>query len=197
MPAMPTLSTARLILRPFRLSDAPVVQELAGAWEVAATTAAIPHPYPDGVAEQWIATHQKEYDEGHALTLAITLKSSGELIGAITAIIDGSNKVAELGYWVGKPYWNQGYCTEAARAMVDHAFRVLGVNRVQARHMTKNPASGRVMQKIGMQYEGTLRQSLFRWGTFEDAAIYAILREEWPSGPRGQQGRGRERRAPE
>ncbi|MCR4439471.1 MAG: GNAT family N-acetyltransferase [bacterium] len=187
---MPTLSTARLILRPFRLDDAPVVRELAGAREVAATTTAIPHPYGDGVAEQWIATHQQAYDNGQALTLAITLRDSGKLIGAIHAAIDATNKLAELGYWVGRPYWNQGYCTDAAKAMVDYAFRVLGMNRVQARHMTKNPASGRVTQRIGMRYEGTLRQSLFRWGTFEDAAIYAILREEWSLGQRAAAARG-------
>jgi RimJ/RimL family protein N-acetyltransferase len=56
---------------------------------------------------------------------------------------------------------------------------VLDLNRIQARHMTKNPASGRVMQKVGMKYEGTLRQSLFRWGKFEDAAIYSILQDEY------------------
>jgi RimJ/RimL family protein N-acetyltransferase len=142
------------------------------------------------VAEQWIATHQQAYDNGQALTLAITLRDSGKLIGAIHAAIDATNKLAELGYWVGRPYWNQGYCTDAAKAMVDYAFRVLGMNRVQARHMTKNPASGRVTQRIGMRYEGTLRQSLFRWGTFEDAAIYAILREEWSLGQRAAAARG-------
>ncbi|MFU8772395.1 MAG: GNAT family N-acetyltransferase [Anaerolineales bacterium] len=80
---------------------------------------------------------------------------------------------------MGKPYWKQGYCTEAAKEVIRYSFEQLGLNRVQARHMTKNPASGRVMQKVGMQYEGTLRQSLLRWETFEDAAMYSILRDEF------------------
>ena len=84
-----------------------------------------------------------------------------------------------MGYWIGKPYWNHGYCTEAAQTLLRYAFDVLHLNRVQARHMTKNPTSGRVMQKAGMQYEGTLRQSLRRWGAYEDAAVYAALRTEY------------------
>ena len=74
---------------------------------------------------------------------------------------------------------NQGYATEAAQAVLEYGFRKLGLHRVQARHFTKNPASGRVMQKIGMTYEGTLRQSIYRFGRFEDAALYSILRHEF------------------
>jgi RimJ/RimL family protein N-acetyltransferase len=178
MNTFPTLTTPRLVLRPFRLEDAPAVQQLAGAWEIADTTANIPHPYEDGMAEAWISTHQNQYDTGDSLPLAVTLKSSGELIGAIGLHYKPVNYLAELGYWIGVSYWLQGYCTEAGREMVRYAFDVLQFNRVQARHMTRNPASGRVMQKIGMQYEGTLRQSLYRWAKFEDVAMYAILRSD-------------------
>lgn len=131
------------------------------------------------MAERWIRTHQEAFDKGTAVVWAITLKADKSLIGAIEIRIDKAHHLAEMGYWIGRPYWNQGYCTEAAREVLRYAFEVLGLNRVQARHMTKNLASGRVMQKLGMKYEGTLRQSLFRWGKFEDAAIYAILREEY------------------
>lgn len=178
MGQIPTLVTPRLILRPFTLDDAPAVKDLVGEWEIAETTGSIPHPYEQGMAENWISTHQGEFDKGDAITLAITLKSGGLLVGAIGIHLSNTHRLAEMGYWVGKPYWNQGYCTEAAREMLRYAFEELGLNRVQAQHMTKNPASGRVMQKIGMQYEGTLRQSLFRWGEFEDAAMYSILRAE-------------------
>ncbi len=181
MSALPTLTTSRLLLRPFRFEDARAVQRLAGERDVAATTLNIPHPYEDGMAEAWIATHEEDLHRGRALTLAIVLKESGTLIGAICLHLDHRNFLGELGYWVGKPYWNLGYCTEAATAMVAYAFRTLGLNRVQARHFASNPASGRVMKKIGMRYEGTLRQALFHWGRFEDTAIYAILREEWQS----------------
>jgi ribosomal-protein-alanine N-acetyltransferase len=179
MGQIPTLITSRLILRPFKLDDAPVVKELAGKWDIAETTANIPHPYKEGMAEEWISTHQEAFDKGEAVTFAITLKPDGMLIGAIGIHINKTNRLGEMGYWIGKPYWNQGYCTEAAKEVVRYAFEVLDLNRIQARHMTKNPASGRVMQKVGMKYEGTLRQSLFRWGKFEDAAIYSILQDEY------------------
>lgn len=179
MGQIPTLITPRLMLRPFTLDDAPAVRELAGQWEIAETTVSIPHPYEEGVAEEWIRTHQEAFDKGEAVNFAIALRSDGLLIGAIGMSINWSNRLAEMGYWIGKPYWNRGYCTEAAREVLRYAFETLGLNRVQARHMTKNPASGRVMQKIGMTYEGLLRQSIFRWGKFEDAAIYSILRDEY------------------
>jgi RimJ/RimL family protein N-acetyltransferase len=180
MAEMPGLRTARLILRPFTLDDAPVVRELAGAWEIAETTATIPHPYEEGMAEAWISTHQAAFDHGEAVTFAVVRRTDDLLVGAIGLVINKVYHLAELGYWIGKPYWNHGYGTEAAQEVVRYAFQVLGLNRVQAHHMTKNSASGRVMQKIGMTYEGTSKQSILRWGQFEDAANYAILRDEYP-----------------
>jgi ribosomal-protein-alanine N-acetyltransferase len=176
---IPTLTTDRLILRPFTLDDAPAVKALAGEREIAEPTMNIPHPYEEGIAEGWISTHQEAFDKGEAVTFATTLEKSGLLIGAIGLHIREAHRMAEMGYWIGRPYWNQGYCTEAGREVIRYAFDVLGLNRVQARHMTRNPASGRVMQKIGMTYEGTLRQSILRWGNFEDSAIYSILRDEY------------------
>jgi RimJ/RimL family protein N-acetyltransferase len=184
MDQMPSLGTARLTLRPFTLDDAPVVRELAGAWEIAETTATIPHPYEEGMAEAWISTHQAAFERGEAVTFAVVRRMDDLLVGAIGLEISPTHSMAELGYWIGKPYWNHGYGTEAARVVLGYAFEVLDLNRVHARHMTKNPASGRVMQKVGMAYEGTSRQSIFRWGQFEDAANYAILRDEYDTSVR-------------
>lgn len=178
MKTIPTLVTERLILRPFTLEDAPTVRALAGEREIAEMTT-VPHPYEEGIAEEWISSHQGAFERGELVTWAIAHKEDGVLLGAISLSIDKTNRLAELGYWVGKPYWGRGYCTEAAKEALRYAFEALSLNRVQARHMTKNPASGRVMQKIGMTYEGTLRQSVYRWGKFEDMAMYAILREEY------------------
>jgi RimJ/RimL family protein N-acetyltransferase len=86
---------------------------------------------------------------------------------------------AELGYWIGKPYWRKGYCTEAAEAVLRYGFQVLGLNRVYATHMTRNPRSGRVMQKIGMKHEGQMRQAWKRWNKFEDVEMYAVLKSEY------------------
>lgn len=179
MSDLPILSTKRLILRPVSLDDAPRIMQLAGEWEIAATTANIPHPYEEGMAEEWISTHTASFENKTGVNLAIVLRSEDAFIGAIGLHLNKQHQLAELGYWVGVPYWNQGYCTEAAKEMLRYGFEDLDINRIQARHMTKNPASGRVMEKIGMTPEGVLRQSLFRFDTFENAAIYSILRKEF------------------
>ena len=94
-------------------------------------------------------------------------------------VIQTADERAELGYWVGKPFWGQGYCTEAAQAVIAYGFQTLGLNRIQAHHFGRNPASGRVMQKLGMRYEGLERQYHKKWGQFEDGLGYAILREDF------------------
>ena len=175
----PIIETERLILRPFCLGDAKDVQRLAGERDIADTTLTIPHPYEDGMAEEWIAGEEAACKEGKAITLAITLRSDESLIGGIGFKIDRQHDRAELGYWVGKPFWNCGYATEAARALLAYGFRELALNRIHAAHMARNPASGRVMEKLGMLYEGTARQEMKKLGRYEDLVSYAILRDDW------------------
>ena len=179
MNSRPTLDTSRLRLRPFELSDAAEVQRLAGARAIADTTLAIPHPYEDGVAETWISTHQENFDGGKGVNFAITRKSDVALIGAIGLMNIAAGHQAELGYWIGEPYWSQGFCTEAAQAVLDYAFQRLDLIRVHAHHLSRNPASGRVMQKIGMTHEGCQRSHVIKWGRPEDIEIYGILKQDW------------------
>jgi ribosomal-protein-alanine N-acetyltransferase len=171
----PTLLTPRLVLRPFALADAPRIRELAGAAEIADTTLSIPHPYPDGAAEQWIALHGEAYARCAAANWAIVPKDDGAPAGAIGLVITREHSRAELGYWVGKPYWGRGYCTEAAREVVRFAFEGLELTRVVACHFSRNPASGAVMRKVGMRYEGTFRRHVRKWGKLEDVEFYGIL----------------------
>jgi RimJ/RimL family protein N-acetyltransferase len=178
MSPQPTLTTERLLLRPLTLADAPEVQRLAGEREIAATTAAIPHPYPDGAAEDWIETHPGRFARGEAAVFAVTHLPDGALLGVVGLEIDTETQRAELGYWIGKPYWNQGYASEAAAAVVRFALSDLGLRRVFARHFSGNPASGRVMQKIGMRHEGTLRKHAVKWGEVHDLEIYGLLAGE-------------------
>ena len=168
----------RLILRPFRLSDAPAVQKLAGERDIADTTMNIPHPYEDGMAEDWIAGHEPGYSEGTTATFAIVLRDNAEMIGAMGLQIDCSLNKAELGYWIGKPFWNRGYATEAAVAVLDFGFDDRRLNRIHAAHLARNPSSGRVMEKAGMLLEGTARQDAIKWGRYEDLVSYGILRED-------------------
>lgn len=179
-PERPSLETPRLVLRPFDLSDAADVQRLAGDRAIADTTLNIPHPYEDGLAEAWIETHAREYAEGRLVNFAITLSPDGALIGSIGLKLDGeASGGGELGYWVGVPWWNRGYCTEAAAAVLDYGFRVLELDRIHAHHLLRNPASGRVMEKIGMRAEGVAREAIHKEGEREDIALYGILRRDW------------------
>ena len=179
MKIQPTLETARLMLRPFTSADAPEVKRLAGDRAIASTTLSIPHPYEDGMAEAWIVTHRKEYESGKLANFAIVLRSDGALVGAIGLKIVAEHSNAELGYWIGKPFWNQGYATEAAEAVLRFAFEELDLNRVCASHVKRNPASGRVMKKIGMTHEGCRRQHVLHWGVFEDLELYGILKSDF------------------
>ena len=120
MSPQPVLETERLMLRPFRLSDAKDVQTLAGHKDIAATTYNVPHPYEDGMAESWISTHEDKYKKGETVTLAMTLKEDGRLVGGISLFEVIKGHKGELGYWVGVPYWGKGYCTEAARAIMEY-----------------------------------------------------------------------------
>ena len=183
MDPQPTLTTGRLKLRPFSLDDAPAVRKLAGSPAIADTTLNIPHPYGEGMAEAWIATHPEKYEKGEGATFAIVRRADGALLGAIGIHPREAHSRAEIGYWIGEPYWGQGIATEAARAVVDYGFGTLGLNRIYAFHFGRNPASGRVMQKLGMRHEGVLRRHIRKGEQYEDLVTYGILREEWRASP--------------
>ena len=174
----PTLQTDRLILRPFRLADAAEVQRLAGDSRVAEMTANIPHPYEDGMAEEWIGGHAEAFSSGRRVSFAIVRRSGSALVGAIGLVIEKEHDRAGLGYWIGVPYWNQGYCTEAAWAVLRYGFGSLSLSRIHSGHIARNPASGRVMLKIGMTREGYLRRHIRCRGRTEDLVVYGILRDE-------------------
>lgn len=176
---MPTLATERLTLRPFRDDDAATVERIAGDRRIAETTATIPHPYPKGAAAEWIATHEASWHLGKGLVLAMSDRESGRLVGAIGLTLQSEHKSAEMGYWIGHRDWNRGYCTEAARAIVDYGFGTLDLHRIYAHHFARNVASGRVLEKVGMRHEGVLRDAFLKWGRFEDIRQLSILRDEW------------------
>ncbi|GAB1259275.1 GNAT family N-acetyltransferase [Aurantivibrio plasticivorans] len=153
MEFQPFLYSSELLLRPFSLADAGAVQVLAGDKRVAETTSNIPHPYLDGFAESWIATHEGRWQRAEGVTYAITLKNDEMLIGAIGLLgISGSS--AEIGYWIGVPFWGQGYCTQAVACLVGFGFSELNLERIYAKHLTINPASGKVLAKCSFTHIG-------------------------------------------
>ena len=155
------------------------MRRLAGRIEVADTTLNIPHPYEEGEAERWIGTHAAGFADGRLAVFAVERKADGRLVGSMGLDLRLVQGKAELGYWVGLPYWGNGYATEAGLEMLRYAFGTLGLARVCAHHMARNPASGRVLEKIGMTREGLLRKDVRKWDRREDLVVWGILREEF------------------
>ncbi|MBM7601667.1 RimJ/RimL family protein N-acetyltransferase [Virgibacillus halotolerans] len=169
------LQTDRLILRSYKVSDAPTAQKLAGERGLAETTF-LPHPYTLEAAKEWIQGHSKLIEAGSAYPFAVTMESTKELIGTMTIRVDKLHNKGELAYWIGRPYWGKGYATEAAQLIIDFGFNELNLNRIWAPIMSKNKASCKVMEKVGMSYEGTIKQDILRWGQYEDVDIYGLLK---------------------
>ncbi len=177
MSSRPTLKTDRLVLRPYREADIAELLPLIGTREVAATTLRIAHPYTERDARAFFALTE----DPDKMWLAITLSGDGRQIGGIGLRIDMQFLHAEVGYWLGVTYWGKGYATEATREMLRYGFEDLGLHRIFASHFKHNPASGRILKKLGMQYEGCQREHLRKWDQWVDSELYGLLRHEWKS----------------
>ena len=141
------LETERLCLRTLQRADARAVARLANDRRIAENTASMPHPYTLADAEDFLRRVETSRGE---IAFAITLPD-GTLIGGC-GLKRNRDDATELGYWLGVPYWGQGYATEAARALIDHAFGDLGLDRLEADARVSNPASRRVLEKCGFQW---------------------------------------------
>jgi RimJ/RimL family protein N-acetyltransferase len=154
MPAMPTteertrdrpiLETARLRLRRPDAGDIASIVAIAGDWDVARRLSRVPHPYAETDFRFFLDTIVPT-----EWTWAITFRASGELIGMTGLTPQPAHDVAELGYYVARPHWGIGIATEAARAVVEYGLRVAGLARLTSGHFLDNPASGRVLRKLG------------------------------------------------
>ena len=131
------------------------------------------------MAEDWISKQQDIFEQEAGVDFAITLKSEDLLVGAISLMGIVKEHQAELGYWIGHPFWNQGICTEAGLKVVQYGFESLELNRIHAAHFSRNVASGRVMQKLGLMHEGRRKQHVKKWDHFEDLELYGLLKEDW------------------
>jgi len=173
---VPTINTERLTLRAYELADIAELVPLIGAREVAANLARVPYPYTEQDARNFIGSSKATPEEAR---FAIVLPRDKHLIGGIGLRSNPTHPRAELGYWLGAPFWGQGYATEAARAVLQYGFHTLGLHRISASVFRGNDVSAKVLRKIGMQYEGCLRQHVLKWGRLIDLEMYGILRAEW------------------
>ncbi len=173
------ITTDRLVLRPFGDDDVPAIARLANDPVISRFTLKIPYPYAEADARAWLRIQRREARKGTGAVFAVAAQDGGTLMGACGLEIVTEHRRGELGYWLGSDFRARGYATEAARAVMGWGFEALGLARVSAGHFSDNPASGRVLQKLGMVQEGILRRHAFRGGEFHDLVVYGILREEW------------------
>jgi len=170
------IASPPILLRVFTLADAPRVAELCGDWHVAQMTALIPHPYSLEMAESFINACREACDRGPVPTYAIARAEDEALVGAI-GITSAPEAGDSLGYWIGRPYWGNGYATAAARAMLALAFSRLGIDAMTAIHLVRNPASGRVMAKCGMSE--VRREMRDHRGEVEEFRVWSIDAAGW------------------
>ncbi len=167
------------MLRAFTLEDAPHVKELSGDRRVSDTTLFIPFPYALEDATNWIETHGPRAHLGSGYSFALTLKDSGELMGAVGLNPNLEHARAEIGYWLGVPYWGQNFMTEAARAIVNWGFETLKLERTQAHAFAGHIGSVRVQEKLGMALEGILKKYYRKQGRSIDAELRSVMLEDW------------------
>ena len=167
------------MLAELRSSDVPEIVQHAGNKKVSDTTLNIPFPYTEKDAIYWINLAHQGFKNGTHVIFGIRLKPKNELIGGIGLTIDSRSKRAEIGYWMAESLWNQGYTTEAARAIIKFGFEELGLNKVTSSHFAKNPASGKVMLKSGMYKEGELKEHVLKNDTFHTLILYGLTRAQY------------------
>lgn len=185
---IPELTTKRLVLNPFTLNDAPDVQRLAGDEAVSKLTSNVPYPYLDGMAEDWISGHVPLAEAGRGLVWAIRERQEGGLVGAVSLVNMVKSHQAELGFWLGRPFWGRGYMTEAGQAVLGMAFERLKLKRVHASHYGDNLASARVLEKLGLHREGCRQAHFMKNGQFHDQMLWGMLIEDW-SAQKAQKGK--------
>ncbi len=194
VPPQPVIETTRLILRPFTESDEERTHQQINDPEISANTRTIPYPYPRELALEWIQKRPALWLEGKDAVFAICLREadpgaeirsetgtpteqadSSILVGAIGLQIESADQNAELGYWLGKEYRGRGITTEAAHAIVEFGFESLALHKIFASYLARNPASGKILARIGMEQEGYFKQHSRKLGVFEDVIYCGLL----------------------
>lgn len=174
------IDTERLLLRRFRINDAEDMFIWAGNPEVVKYLSYYPHKdiYETmQVLKDWINAYKNpaEYN------WAIVLKEENRVIGNISVVLQDNDCYAcHLGWQIDVSYWNKGIMTEAASAVIDYLFNKVGYDRISSGHDTRNIASGRVMEKVGMRLEGTFRRYCYQKdGSIGDKNYWAIIKSDW------------------
>ena len=180
---LPQISTPRLLMRALENHQAETLCTLANGPKIADNTASIPSPYTLETAQDFIEGMQAKFRSDGLLSLGVHVRDTGELIGIASLRINAKHHYGHLGGWAAANARNLGYATEAATALMDYGFAELGLHRVGSQCFSRNKESARVMEKIGLQYEGCMRGAFLKNGVHEDLLVFATVREEWEFRP--------------
>jgi len=173
------LETPRLVLRPYRMSDADEVTRQLQRRVVTRYTY-IPHPYQSNDYYQFLRRLRSPKFRRHNIVFAIVDRTTNKVIGAVGVHgMDFKNKSTEIGYWLAKSYWGQGIVVEALIRVVDYLFTGPTFHRVFARVFHPNTRSARVLEKAGFTQEGRLRKAVWHNNQWMDMLYFGLLREDW------------------
>ncbi|WP_370898679.1 GNAT family N-acetyltransferase [Chryseobacterium gossypii] len=175
MKEFPIIKTERLILSELKKEDIPYIVEYLQEKVFSEHTSNIPFPYRHEDAEFWLKISREAFERNEGYTFAIR-DGNNKILGAV-GIHHRGNNAAELGYWVAKPFWNKGYATEAAKAVIDFGFKGLKFHKIYATHFLYNPSSGKVMQKAGMEQEAVLKQHIRKNEEYFDVVMYSVFKK--------------------
>ena len=147
------IETGRLRMRPLRDGDLVDLVSLINHWEVARWVSSVPHPYSKADGREWITRVQQDHATGRPRRFAIVLKETDRLIGGVG--LDGStgddSDEPALGYWLGQPYWGNGYASEAVASVIDYGLRTLDLETIRAYTNPSNLASQKVLLRCGLE----------------------------------------------
>jgi len=175
MREQPVIEGGIIILAPLTPEDAERVHLLAGDPAIAETAMRIPHPLPRSSAEEWITDCIRGWEEDRCAVWKILLPGSHMLIGAVGLTIDTIHNHAELGYWVGREYWGNGYARAAVKEVIRFAVEIIGIHRIHATCLPYNTASIRVLNETGFVYEGCMHEHVFHQGDYRDLLLFGIV----------------------
>ncbi len=179
---LPRLTTSRLLLRALESDQAETLFRLANGPNIAYNTANLPSPYTLETAQDFIAGLGEKFHAGELLNLGMHVRETSELIGIVSLRLSARHHYGHLGGWVAAHARNQGYAAEAASALMHFGFTELRLQRVGSQCFARNKESARVMEKIGLRFEGCSRQAFLKNGLYEDLLTFASVRDDWENG---------------
>lgn len=175
----PEIRTKRLILGEIDSYQLAEIAEQANNIKIAENTLNLPFPYRERDAQNWVEMQQEMFNETRGYVFAIYLRDSKVFVGGCGLHLDVSHNKAEIGYWIGEEFWQNGIATEAARALLDFGFNRLVLNKVYATCFKGNKASARVLKKLKFEKEGFLKQHFLKNGRYKDVYIFGLIKDNF------------------